>query len=93
MFKVVPQPLRASASAEEYMQQLPQFDSEMARERQEAEDVRRGCLKIRWGGPGAETGDGKQGPQPLQENCFSSFPLIIFIILAKIILQLKSCPF
>jgi hypothetical protein len=31
--------------------------------------------------------------QPLQENCFSSFPLIIYIILAKIIIQLKSCPF
>ncbi|KAL3571663.1 hypothetical protein D5086_025567 [Populus alba] len=36
---LVPQPPRASASAEEHMQQLPQFDSEMARERQEAEDV------------------------------------------------------
>ncbi|KAJ6872293.1 hypothetical protein NC651_031407 [Populus alba x Populus x berolinensis] len=36
---LVPQPPRASASVEEYMQQLPQFDSEMARERQEAEDV------------------------------------------------------
>lgn len=36
---LVPQPLRASASVEEYMQRLPQFDSEMARERQEAEDA------------------------------------------------------
>lgn len=36
---LVPQPLRANASVEEYMQRLPQFDSEMARERQEAEDA------------------------------------------------------
>ncbi|XP_011036271.1 PREDICTED: bifunctional aspartokinase/homoserine dehydrogenase 2, chloroplastic-like [Populus euphratica] len=36
---LVPQPLRASTSVEEYMQRLPQFDSEMARERQEAEDA------------------------------------------------------
>jgi len=31
--------LQASASVEEYMQRLPQFDSEMARGRQEAEDA------------------------------------------------------
>jgi len=31
--------LQASASAEEFMQQLPQFDNEMARARQEAEDA------------------------------------------------------
>ncbi|KAL9379690.1 hypothetical protein Peur_028172 [Populus x canadensis] len=36
---LVPEPLRASASAEEFMQQLPQFDNEMARARQEAEDA------------------------------------------------------
>ncbi|KAJ6433714.1 hypothetical protein OIU84_017418 [Salix udensis] len=36
---LVPEPLRACASAEEFMQQLPQFDNEMARARQEAEDA------------------------------------------------------
>ncbi|CAK7328840.1 unnamed protein product [Dovyalis caffra] len=36
---LVPEPLRAVASAEEFMQQLPQFDNEMARARQEAEDA------------------------------------------------------
>ncbi|KAJ6744685.1 hypothetical protein OIU79_030916 [Salix purpurea] len=36
---LVPQPLRAIASAEEFMQQLPKFDNEMARVRQEAEDA------------------------------------------------------
>ncbi|KAG6738721.1 hypothetical protein POTOM_058343 [Populus tomentosa] len=44
---LVPQPLRASASVEEYMQRLPQFDSEMARERQEAEDA--GDVNDRYG--------------------------------------------
>ncbi|KAL3574140.1 hypothetical protein D5086_024753, partial [Populus alba] len=36
---LVPEPLRASASAEEFMEQLPQYDNEMARARQEAEDA------------------------------------------------------
>ncbi|WCJ34826.1 Bifunctional aspartokinase/homoserine dehydrogenase chloroplastic [Euphorbia peplus] len=35
---LVPEPLRASASAEEFMKQLPQFDSNMDTERREAED-------------------------------------------------------
>ncbi|XP_057993858.1 bifunctional aspartokinase/homoserine dehydrogenase 1, chloroplastic isoform X1 [Hevea brasiliensis] len=35
---LVPEPLRASASAEEFIEQLPQFDQDMAKERQEAED-------------------------------------------------------
>lgn len=30
--------LQASASAEEFMKQLPQFDQDMAKERQNAED-------------------------------------------------------
>ncbi|XP_010273647.1 PREDICTED: bifunctional aspartokinase/homoserine dehydrogenase 1, chloroplastic-like [Nelumbo nucifera] len=34
---LVPEPLRASASAEEFMQQLPQFDQQMAKNRQDAE--------------------------------------------------------
>ncbi|RAL50348.1 hypothetical protein DM860_008022 [Cuscuta australis] len=36
---LVPQPLRAIASAEEFMQQLPQFDEDLANQRQEAEAV------------------------------------------------------
>ncbi|CAL1363992.1 unnamed protein product [Linum trigynum] len=34
---LVPEPLRASASAEEFMNQLPQFDQDIAKERQAAE--------------------------------------------------------
>ncbi|XP_010265552.1 PREDICTED: bifunctional aspartokinase/homoserine dehydrogenase 2, chloroplastic-like isoform X2 [Nelumbo nucifera] len=34
---LVPEPLRASATAEEFMQQLPQFDQDMAKNRQDAE--------------------------------------------------------
>ncbi|KAF2284410.1 hypothetical protein GH714_021573 [Hevea brasiliensis] len=36
---LVPEPLRASASAEAFMKQLPQFDQDMAKERQKAEDA------------------------------------------------------
>ncbi|KAL4017369.1 hypothetical protein IC575_020921 [Cucumis melo] len=36
---LVPEPLRASASAEEFMQQLPQFDADLTRKRQEAENA------------------------------------------------------
>ncbi|XP_038717886.1 bifunctional aspartokinase/homoserine dehydrogenase 1, chloroplastic-like isoform X1 [Tripterygium wilfordii] len=36
---LVPEPLQASASAEEFMKQLPQFDKAMAKQRQEAEDA------------------------------------------------------
>ncbi|KAJ8530986.1 hypothetical protein K7X08_025717 [Anisodus acutangulus] len=36
---LVPEPFRASASPEEFMQQLPQFDQEMATQRQVAEDA------------------------------------------------------
>ncbi|GAB2217231.1 hypothetical protein Drorol1_Dr00000403 [Drosera rotundifolia] len=36
---LVPEPLRASASPEEYMQQLPEFDEDWAKKRQEAEDA------------------------------------------------------
>ncbi|MCD7464484.1 Homoserine dehydrogenase [Datura stramonium] len=36
---LVPEPLRASASPEEFMQQLPQFDQQLATQRQEAEDI------------------------------------------------------
>uniref|UniRef100_A0A2C9U2Q5 Homoserine dehydrogenase n=1 Tax=Manihot esculenta TaxID=3983 RepID=A0A2C9U2Q5_MANES len=36
---LVPEPLRASASAEEFMKQLPQFDQDLAKERKEAEDA------------------------------------------------------
>ncbi|KAG7025167.1 Bifunctional aspartokinase/homoserine dehydrogenase 1, chloroplastic [Cucurbita argyrosperma subsp. argyrosperma] len=36
---LVPEPLRASASAEEFMQQLPRFDVELTRKRQEAENA------------------------------------------------------
>ncbi|XP_022718393.1 bifunctional aspartokinase/homoserine dehydrogenase 1, chloroplastic isoform X2 [Durio zibethinus] len=35
---LVPEPLRATASAEDFMEQLPQFDKDLARERQEAEE-------------------------------------------------------
>ncbi|KAL9269961.1 Bifunctional aspartokinase/homoserine dehydrogenase 2, chloroplastic-like protein [Drosera capensis] len=35
---LVPEPLRASTSPEEYMQQLPEFDEDWAKKRQEAED-------------------------------------------------------
>ncbi|KAJ8769954.1 hypothetical protein K2173_009036 [Erythroxylum novogranatense] len=34
---LVPEPLKASASAEEFMRQLPQFDQDIAKKRQEAE--------------------------------------------------------
>ncbi|XP_024044172.1 bifunctional aspartokinase/homoserine dehydrogenase 1, chloroplastic [Citrus clementina] len=36
---LVPEPLKACASAEEFMKQLPQFDKELAKQRQEAEDA------------------------------------------------------
>ncbi|XP_044511708.1 bifunctional aspartokinase/homoserine dehydrogenase 1, chloroplastic-like [Mangifera indica] len=36
---LVPEPLRACASAEEFMKQLPQYDQELANERKEAEDA------------------------------------------------------
>ncbi|XP_075648465.1 bifunctional aspartokinase/homoserine dehydrogenase, chloroplastic-like [Castanea sativa] len=36
---LVPEPLRASASAEEFMQKLPQFDQEMSKKLQDAEDA------------------------------------------------------
>lgn len=36
---LVPEPLKACASAEEFMKQLPQFDEELAKQRQEAEDA------------------------------------------------------
>lgn len=36
---LVPEPLRASTSPEEYMQQLPEFDEDWAKKRQEAEDA------------------------------------------------------
>ncbi|KAF7149221.1 hypothetical protein RHSIM_Rhsim03G0264300 [Rhododendron simsii] len=36
---LVPEPLRVTASAEEFLQQLPQFDQDMANKRQDAEDV------------------------------------------------------
>jgi aspartokinase/homoserine dehydrogenase 1 len=36
---LVPEPLRASASAEEFMQQLPHFDQEMSKKLQDAEDA------------------------------------------------------
>ncbi|KAJ9128675.1 hypothetical protein P3X46_034620 [Hevea brasiliensis] len=36
---LVPEPLRASASAEAFMKRLPQFDQDMAKERQKAEDA------------------------------------------------------
>ncbi|KAG2714057.1 hypothetical protein I3760_03G008400 [Carya illinoinensis] len=36
---LVPEPLRASASAEEFMQKLPQFDRDMAKNQQDAEDA------------------------------------------------------
>ncbi|KAF5727079.1 bifunctional aspartokinase/homoserine dehydrogenase 1 chloroplastic-like [Tripterygium wilfordii] len=36
---LVPEPLQASASAEEFMKQLPQFDKDMSKQRQEAEDA------------------------------------------------------
>ncbi|KAF5479378.1 hypothetical protein F2P56_000209 [Juglans regia] len=36
---LVPEPLRASASAEEFMQKLPQFDQDMAKNQQDAEDA------------------------------------------------------
>ncbi|XP_016472119.1 bifunctional aspartokinase/homoserine dehydrogenase, chloroplastic [Nicotiana tabacum] len=36
---LVPEPLRDCASAEEFMQQLPQFDQQLAKQRQEAEDA------------------------------------------------------
>ncbi|GAV59376.1 AA_kinase domain-containing protein/Homoserine_dh domain-containing protein/ACT domain-containing protein/NAD_binding_3 domain-containing protein [Cephalotus follicularis] len=36
---LVPEPLRAIASADEFMQQLPQFDEELSKERQDAEDA------------------------------------------------------
>ncbi|WMV55134.1 hypothetical protein MTR67_048519, partial [Solanum verrucosum] len=36
---LVPEPLRSSASPEEFMQQLPQFDQQMAAQRHEAEDT------------------------------------------------------
>ncbi|XP_050216579.1 bifunctional aspartokinase/homoserine dehydrogenase 1, chloroplastic-like [Mercurialis annua] len=35
---LVPEPLRATASAEEFMTELPKFDQDMAKERQEAEE-------------------------------------------------------
>ncbi|KAK6246627.1 Aspartate/glutamate/uridylate kinase - like 9 [Theobroma cacao] len=35
---LVPEPLRASASAEEFMKQLPQFDKDLTKERQNAEE-------------------------------------------------------
>ncbi|KAE8671032.1 Bifunctional aspartokinase/homoserine dehydrogenase 2 [Hibiscus syriacus] len=37
---LVPEPLRATASAEDFMKQLPQFDTDMAKERQDAEESR-----------------------------------------------------
>ncbi|MQM01003.1 hypothetical protein Taro_033758 [Colocasia esculenta] len=36
---LVPEPLRATASAEEFMQQLPKFDEELSKERNDAEAV------------------------------------------------------
>ncbi|KAJ4713813.1 Aspartokinase-homoserine dehydrogenase [Melia azedarach] len=36
---LVPEPLKACASAEEFMQRLPQFDQELAKQKQEAEDA------------------------------------------------------
>lgn len=36
---LVPEPLRACASADEFMQKLPQFDKDLAKERQEAEEA------------------------------------------------------
>ncbi|CAM8989189.1 unnamed protein product [Rhodiola kirilowii] len=36
---LVPEPLKASGSVEEFMRQLPQFDQEIAQERQSAEDA------------------------------------------------------
>ncbi|KAI8565820.1 hypothetical protein RHMOL_Rhmol03G0291100 [Rhododendron molle] len=36
---LVPEPLKVSASAEEFLQQLPQFDQDMANKRQDAEDA------------------------------------------------------
>uniref|UniRef100_A0A5B6ZRE9 ACT domain-containing protein n=1 Tax=Davidia involucrata TaxID=16924 RepID=A0A5B6ZRE9_DAVIN len=36
---LVPEPLRASASSEEFLQQLPQFDQDLAKKRQDAEDA------------------------------------------------------
>lgn len=35
---LVPEPLRATASAEEFMKQLPEFDKDLAKERQDAEE-------------------------------------------------------
>ncbi|XWS21963.1 hypothetical protein CRYUN_Cryun30bG0103200 [Craigia yunnanensis] len=35
---LVPEPLRATASAEDFMKQLPQFDKDLTRERQDAEE-------------------------------------------------------
>ncbi|KAJ0087587.1 hypothetical protein Patl1_07718 [Pistacia atlantica] len=37
--RLVHEPLRACASAEEFIKQLLQFDQELAKERQEAEDA------------------------------------------------------
>ncbi|KAA8528034.1 hypothetical protein F0562_035097 [Nyssa sinensis] len=36
---LVPEPLKASASAEEFLQQLPQFDQDLAKRRKDAEDA------------------------------------------------------
>uniref|UniRef100_A0A5B6ZUG9 ACT domain-containing protein n=1 Tax=Davidia involucrata TaxID=16924 RepID=A0A5B6ZUG9_DAVIN len=36
---LVPEPLRASVSAEEFLQKLPQFDQELAKKRKDAEDA------------------------------------------------------
>ncbi|KAK9271152.1 hypothetical protein L1049_026741 [Liquidambar formosana] len=36
---LVPEPLRVNASAEEFMRQLPQFDQDLAKKRQDAEDA------------------------------------------------------
>ncbi|RVW82935.1 Bifunctional aspartokinase/homoserine dehydrogenase 2, chloroplastic [Vitis vinifera] len=44
---LVPEPLRATASADEFMQQLPQYDEDLAKQLQDAEDageVREGLL-------------------------------------------------
>ncbi|KAJ4841351.1 hypothetical protein Tsubulata_018328, partial [Turnera subulata] len=43
---LVPEPLRDSASADEFMKRLPQFDPEMAGKRKEAEDA--GDVSLSW---------------------------------------------